>query len=81
MIALLITLPAKQNSNNANFNYDITSPVMTIESCLQLRSQQGVALALSSDDCYWRQKSSSLNVVQYNTTSRPIIIHLQIYIA
>ena len=33
-----------------------------------------------SDDCYWRQKSSSLNVVQYNTTSRPIIIHLQIYI-
>ena len=21
-----------------------------------------------SDDCYWRQKSSSLNVVQYNTT-------------
>ena len=34
-----------------------------------------------SDDFYWRQKSSSLNVVQYNTTSRPIIIHLQIYIA
>ena len=33
-----------------------------------------------SDDFYWRQKSSSLNVVQYNTTSRPIIIHLQIYI-
>ena len=21
-----------------------------------------------SDDCYWRQKSNSLNVVQYNTT-------------
>ena len=34
-----------------------------------------------SDDFYWRQKSSSLNVVQYNTTSRLIIIHLQIYIA
>ena len=34
-----------------------------------------------SDDFYWRQKSSSLNVVQYNTTSRPIIFHLQIYIA
>ena len=34
-----------------------------------------------SDDFYWRQKSSSLDVVQYNTTSRPIIIHLQIYIA
>ena len=32
-----------------------------------------------SDGFYWRQKSSSLNVVQYNTTSRPIIIHLQIY--
>ena len=29
-----------------------------------------------SDDFYWRQKSSSLNVVRYNTTSRPIIIHL-----
>ena len=32
-----------------------------------------------SDDFYWRQKSSSLNVVQYNTTSnRPtggIILH------
>ena len=34
-----------------------------------------------SDDFHWRQKSSSLNVVQYNTTSRPIIIYLQIYIA
>ena len=34
-----------------------------------------------SNDFYWRQKSSSLNIVQYNTTSRPIIIHLQIYIA
>ena len=34
-----------------------------------------------SDDFCWRQKSSSLNGVQYNTTSRPIIIHLQIYIA
>ena len=51
MIALLITLPAKQNSNNANFNYDITSRIMTIESCLQLRSQQGVALALSRLTC------------------------------
>ena len=30
---------------------------------------------------YWRQKSNSLNVVQYNTSSKPIIIHLQIYIA
>ena len=35
----------------------------------------------NNDDFYWRQKSSSLNVVQYNTTSRPIIIHLQVYIA
>ena len=35
----------------------------------------------SSNDFYWRQKSSSLNVVQYNISSRPIIIHLQIYIA
>ena len=36
-----------------------------------------------SNDFYWRQKSSSLNVVQYSTTSRPIIIiiHIQIYIA
>ena len=35
-----------------------------------------------SNDFYSRQKSSSLNVVQYSTTSRPIIIiHLQIYIA
>ena len=34
-----------------------------------------------SNDFYWRQKSSSLNVEQYNTTSRPIIIHLQLYIA
>ena len=25
------------------------------------------------DDFFWRQKSSSLNVVQYNTTGRPII--------
>ena len=32
------------------------------------------------NDFYWRQKSSSLNVVQYNSTSRPIIILLQIYI-
>ena len=31
-----------------------------------------------SNDFYWTQKSSSLNVVQYNTTSRPIIIHIQI---
>ena len=34
-----------------------------------------------SNNFCWRQKSSTLNVVQYNTTSRPIIIHLQIYIA
>ena len=33
-----------------------------------------------SNDFYWRQKSSSLNVVQNNTTSRPIIIHLYRYI-
>ena len=32
-----------------------------------------------SNDFYWRQKSSSLSIVQYNTISRPIIIHLQIY--
>ena len=34
-----------------------------------------------SNDFYWGQKFSSLNVVQYNTTSRPVVIHLQIYIA
>ena len=34
-----------------------------------------------SNDFYWRQKSSSLNIVQYNTTSRPIIVQLQIYTA
>ena len=34
-----------------------------------------------SNDFYWKQKSSSLNVVHYITTSRPIIIHLQICIA
>ena len=39
------------------------------------------AQSLNNGDFYWRQKSSSLIVVQYNTTSRPIIIHLQIYIA
>ena len=33
-----------------------------------------------SNNFYWMQKSSSLNVVQYDTTSRPIIIYLQIYI-
>ena len=34
-----------------------------------------------SNDFNWKQKSSFLNVVQYNTTSRSIIFHLQIYIA
>ena len=28
-----------------------------------------------SNDFYWRQKFSSLNVVQYDTTSRSIIFH------
>ena len=34
-----------------------------------------------SDDFYWRQKSNSLNLVQIIPPSRPIIFHLQIYIA
>ena len=34
-----------------------------------------------SNDFYWRQKSSSFNGVQYNITSRSVIIHLLIYIA
>ena len=40
-------------------------------------TKKGSTSSQTIDDCYWRQKSSSLNVVQYNTT----IIHLQIYIA
>ena len=32
-----------------------------------------------SNDFYWRQKSSSLNVVQYNTTSRPIYSPTNLY--
>ena len=31
---------------------------------------------IAINDFYWRQKSSSLNVVQYNTTIRPSINHL-----
>ena len=43
-------------------------------SCASLAFQ--VVLNQTNNDFYWRQKFSSLNVVQYNTTSRPIIIHL-----
>ena len=53
---------------NPNYILTVISPLLVIE-------LKATTNGNPTNDFYWRQKSSFLNVVQNNTTSRPIISH------
>ena len=50
------------------YKFTLITPLLTIE-------LEATSYGNQTNDFYWREKSSSLYVVQCNTTSRPIIFH------